>query len=312
MDRPTYEMPYQHGHDDETDEERLERERREREAAGYDPDNPDGMDGMDATASAADGNHVAPVEGEGVRDADYRTGESADESGVRDSDVLDDGDARDSDVPDSDVREGDGVLRDDDDLRAADVRDEARDSEVFGSDVEDEGVRDGNFRDDVVDEDGLPDSRSDSGLRDSDVLVGSASGYAPGGFPEGSAAPSEGPPDGIATGTASDAEIAETFAVAEAPTAASGPTDYSFTSRVLPETPDFVQRWHEIKASFVDDPRKSVEMADALVEEAVNALTAIREALSDRWRNAEADDTEQLRLTLREYHALFDQLNTGK
>ncbi|GAA1012277.1 hypothetical protein Aple_008040 [Acrocarpospora pleiomorpha] len=69
---------------------------------------------------------------------------------------------------------------------------------------------------------------------------------------------------------------------------------------------NFDARWHDIKAGFVDDPRDSVEKADALIDEAVNALAARRQALVDGWKNH--NDTEQLRLALREYRSLFDKL----
>ncbi|MEU6431109.1 hypothetical protein ABZ860_34850 [Microbispora sp. NPDC046973] len=68
-------------------------------------------------------------------------------------------------------------------------------------------------------------------------------------------------------------------------------------------------RWREIKTGFVDDPRRSVEQADALVEEALSALTSRRQALLDQWKDNERGDTEALRLALHEYHALLAHLN---
>lgn len=67
-------------------------------------------------------------------------------------------------------------------------------------------------------------------------------------------------------------------------------------------------RWREIKAGFVDDPRRSVEQADALVEEALNALTARRQTLLGTWKDNERGDTEALRLALHEYHSLLVEL----
>jgi hypothetical protein len=61
----------------------------------------------------------------------------------------------------------------------------------------------------------------------------------------------------------------------------------------------------------VDDPRRSVEQADALVEEALVALTSRRGCLLDQWKNSGHNDTEALRLALREYHDLLLRL-TGK
>ncbi|GAB1817661.1 hypothetical protein [Herbidospora sp. RD11066] len=71
---------------------------------------------------------------------------------------------------------------------------------------------------------------------------------------------------------------------------------------------DFDERWRDIKAAFVDDPRESVEKADVLIDEALSALTGKRQSLVDQWKNSGTNDTEQLRLALREYRDLFDRL----
>ncbi|MEU8267773.1 hypothetical protein AB0B89_11445 [Sphaerisporangium sp. NPDC049002] len=71
---------------------------------------------------------------------------------------------------------------------------------------------------------------------------------------------------------------------------------------------DFQQRWREVQAGFVDDPRDAVERADQLVEEAVTALTSRRQGLVDRWKNSDQGDTEQLRLALRDYRSLLEEL----
>jgi len=89
------------------------------------------------------------------------------------------------------------------------------------------------------------------------------------------------------------------------------PTSGTEESVAVAEEVEFDRRWHEIKAGFVDDPRDSVEQADTLLEEAVAVFTSRRQSLVDRWKNTSQHDTEQLRLTLREYRALLDQL-TGK
>ncbi|WP_067177164.1 hypothetical protein [Microtetraspora niveoalba] len=74
---------------------------------------------------------------------------------------------------------------------------------------------------------------------------------------------------------------------------------------------DVDRRWRDIKAAFVDDPRGSVEQADALVGEAVSAITERRHSLADHWKNPDVKDTEELRLALREYRTLLTRL-TGK
>jgi hypothetical protein len=74
------------------------------------------------------------------------------------------------------------------------------------------------------------------------------------------------------------------------------------------ESIDYQQRWREVQAGFVDDPRDAVQRADQLVEEAVTALTTRRQGLVDRWKNSDQNDTEQLRLALRDYRSLLEEL----
>ncbi|MBT2225012.1 hypothetical protein [Nonomuraea sp. NEAU-A123] len=71
-------------------------------------------------------------------------------------------------------------------------------------------------------------------------------------------------------------------------------------------------RWRDLQATFVDDPREAMERADGLVEEIVitltGSLTTRTSELRDRWKNADQSDTEQLRLALRDYKAMLEQL----
>ncbi|MBP2702193.1 hypothetical protein JOL79_00085 [Microbispora sp. RL4-1S] len=86
-------------------------------------------------------------------------------------------------------------------------------------------------------------------------------------------------------------------------------------SEPVSEALDADRRWHEIKAGFVDDPRRSVERADELVDEALSAVATRRRSLLDHWKDGGTGDatadTEALRVALHEYHALLVQL-TGK
>ena len=63
------------------------------------------------------------------------------------------------------------------------------------------------------------------------------------------------------------------------------------------------QRWNEIMATFVDDPRGSVKMAadavDSAIEELVNSVRDRQRALASSWQGGDTD-TEQLRTSLRE------------
>lgn len=71
------------------------------------------------------------------------------------------------------------------------------------------------------------------------------------------------------------------------------------------------QRWHEIQAAFVDDPHDAVRQASALNDEVVSSFTT---ALQDRKHTLEQGiangDTEQLRIGLRQYRHMLDQIVT--
>ncbi|TMR14137.1 hypothetical protein ETD86_29360 [Nonomuraea turkmeniaca] len=75
-----------------------------------------------------------------------------------------------------------------------------------------------------------------------------------------------------------------------------------------------LDQWHDLQASFVDDPREAVQRADALMDE---VMTSIRETLERRlrelqepWKNTDHDDTdtERLRMALRAYRNVLHKL----
>jgi hypothetical protein len=70
-------------------------------------------------------------------------------------------------------------------------------------------------------------------------------------------------------------------------------------------------RWQQIQLQFIDDPRyaaeRSQELVNDVVQELVSALTRRREDLH-RWRAAQLDDTEELRVAVRRYRDLLDKL----
>jgi hypothetical protein len=77
------------------------------------------------------------------------------------------------------------------------------------------------------------------------------------------------------------------------------------------------QRLRHAVAEFVDEPRHAVEEADRTLEEIAErfteAVTRRRRTLRSSWQNADApggaaDDTEQLRLALRDYRELAELL----
>ena len=71
-------------------------------------------------------------------------------------------------------------------------------------------------------------------------------------------------------------------------------------------------RWKDIQAEFVDEPRKAVQDADALVAELMQRLAQMfaseREQLESRWAGGGDVDTEELRHGLRRYRSFFERL----
>jgi len=77
------------------------------------------------------------------------------------------------------------------------------------------------------------------------------------------------------------------------------------------EIEEFKSRWNLIQIAFVDEPRKSVEQADALVADVLKridqAFTDQRAALDEQWVNHEEVSTEDLRVTLQGYRSFFNR-----
>jgi hypothetical protein len=71
-------------------------------------------------------------------------------------------------------------------------------------------------------------------------------------------------------------------------------------------------RWESVQAGFVDDPRRAVEEADALVGRVMDRLTdgfkQQREQLERGWGDRDETSTEELRVALRHYRSFFDRL----
>ena len=84
--------------------------------------------------------------------------------------------------------------------------------------------------------------------------------------------------------------------------------------RLLPDeiVDDLRPRWADIQASFVDEPRRAVEKADALVDDAIRRLAeAFADARADLerdWDRGDAVSTEDLRVAFRRYRTFFDRL----
>ena len=75
---------------------------------------------------------------------------------------------------------------------------------------------------------------------------------------------------------------------------------------------DFNARWSAIQAGFVDEPRRAVQEADALVSDVIQRITdsfgAERAQLEQQWDRGNDVSTEDLRLSLRRYRSFFSRL----
>jgi hypothetical protein len=74
----------------------------------------------------------------------------------------------------------------------------------------------------------------------------------------------------------------------------------------------FGDRWEDLQAGFVDDPRRTVEQADELVaqvmERIAEGFSAERARLEEQWDRGEDVSTEDLRIAVQRYRAFFRRL----
>lgn len=72
------------------------------------------------------------------------------------------------------------------------------------------------------------------------------------------------------------------------------------------------ERWQQIQAQFVDDPRKSVGEAHALVgdlmQRIADAFARERNDLESQWSKGDDVSTEDLRVCLQRYRGFFSKL----
>jgi hypothetical protein len=78
------------------------------------------------------------------------------------------------------------------------------------------------------------------------------------------------------------------------------------------EIENFRGRWQTLQTAFVDDPRETVQGADQLVAEVMQALAATfaehKRDLETQWQQGEEVATEDLRLALQRYRTFFNEL----
>jgi hypothetical protein len=72
------------------------------------------------------------------------------------------------------------------------------------------------------------------------------------------------------------------------------------------------ERWNDVQAGFVDEPRRAVEQADSLVASAMKRLAETfaeeRTRLEGQWDRGDDVSTEDLRLALQRYRSFFARL----
>jgi hypothetical protein len=78
------------------------------------------------------------------------------------------------------------------------------------------------------------------------------------------------------------------------------------------EADGYRTQWDAIQTGFVDEPRKAVQEADALVSVVVKRLSEVfvdeRSSLEQQWDKGDQVSTEDLRLALRKYRSFFERL----
>jgi hypothetical protein len=118
------------------------------------------------------------------------------------------------------------------------------------------------------------------------------------------------------------ADIARTMArAAEGPAAAAAGSAAAAhepaVDRPLPifdgaEAAGYRTQWDAIQTGFVDEPRKAVEEADALVALVITRLADVfadeRGNLETQWDRGDEISTEDLRVALRKYRSFFERL----
>jgi hypothetical protein len=78
------------------------------------------------------------------------------------------------------------------------------------------------------------------------------------------------------------------------------------------EAERFRQRWEDLQAGFVDQPRQMVEQADELVGDLIQQLTVgfsdKRSKLEAQWDKGDEVSTEELRVALTRYRSFFNRI----
>lgn len=107
-----------------------------------------------------------------------------------------------------------------------------------------------------------------------------------------------------------DDEVA--YGTAPTGTESSAPADQPAPLLSDSEADVFLDRWREVQARFIDDPRAAVQDGDGLVTELLRSLTdrfgEQKSSLEERWSSGGQPETEQLRRALQDYRSFFERL----
>lgn len=116
------------------------------------------------------------------------------------------------------------------------------------------------------------------------------------------------------TSTADLARAGEPTAPTQQPAGSTESLTQAGPAPLLPEDEvrDLRNRWDNIQAGFVDEPRRAVEDADALVATAMKRMAEVfaseRSQLEGQWDRGDDVSTEDLRIALQRYRSFFGRI----
>jgi hypothetical protein len=129
---------------------------------------------------------------------------------------------------------------------------------------------------------------------------------------EGTPAPQEDRAEGVAESGAGSAKGTAGTVAGTATTAAGEQRRPLLADE---ELDGFRGRWDAVQVGFVDEPRGSVQQADALVAELMQRLAQTfsdeRTSLESQWEQGADVSTEDLRVAMQRYRSFFDRLLTA-
>jgi hypothetical protein len=115
-----------------------------------------------------------------------------------------------------------------------------------------------------------------------------------------------------ATATPETGEAVHTHEEPPAGGAARSPADEDIELLPAGDRDDLGRQWEDIQTGFVDEPRQTVERADALVatvmQQLADGFASERDRLEQQWDRGEDISTEDLRIALQRYRSFFRRL----